>query len=102
MIERQDSVRRGKGYALDHGVRWLEQAPPAAVVIVDADCIAAPEALSASPPPASRPAGRCRRLYLMHAPPGARLEMRIAAFAWIVKNKLRPLGCRACSAGRAS
>ena len=28
----------------------------------------------------------------MHAPPGARLEMRIAAFAWVVKNKLRPLG----------
>ena len=28
----------------------------------------------------------------MHPPPGARLEMRIAAFAWIVKNKLRPLG----------
>jgi cellulose synthase/poly-beta-1,6-N-acetylglucosamine synthase-like glycosyltransferase len=31
-------------------------------------------------------------LYRMHLPPGARLEMRIAAFAWIVKNKLRPLG----------
>ena len=23
VTERQDSVRRGKGYALDHGVRWL-------------------------------------------------------------------------------
>ncbi|MEO5883637.1 MAG: glycosyltransferase family 2 protein, partial [Caldimonas sp.] len=45
VIERQDIARRGKGYALDHGVRWLERAPPAAVVILDADCIAAAQAL---------------------------------------------------------
>jgi cellulose synthase/poly-beta-1,6-N-acetylglucosamine synthase-like glycosyltransferase len=92
VTERQDSVRRGKGYALDHGVRWLEQAPPAAVVIVDADCIVAPEALqrlAAISLATGRPA---QGLYLMHLPPGARLEMRIGAFAWIVKNKLRPLG----------
>jgi len=92
VIERRDSVRRGKGYALDHGVRWLEQAPPAAVVILDADCIAAAEALqrlAATSLASGRPV---QALYLMHPPPGARLEMRIAAFAWIVKNKLRPLG----------
>jgi hypothetical protein len=41
--------------------------------------------------------GRERRpvqsLDLMHAPPGAGLKMRIAEFAWIVKNHARPLGC---------
>ena len=92
VIERQDSVRRGKGYALDHGVRWLEQAPPAAVVILDADCIAAPEALQRLAATSLATGRPVQGLYLMHAPPGARLEMRIAAFAWIVKNKLRPLG----------
>jgi len=92
VTERQDSVRRGKGYALDHGVRWLERAPPAAVVILDADCIAAPEALQRLAATSLTTGRPVQALYLMHPPPGARLEMRIAAFAWIVKNKLRPLG----------
>jgi hypothetical protein len=92
VIERKDSVRRGKGYALDHGVRWLEQAPPAAVVILDADCIAAPGALQRLAATSLATGRPVQGLYLMHLPPGVRLEMRIAAFAWIVKNKLRPLG----------
>lgn len=95
VTERTDPVRRGKGYALDHGVRWLEHEPPEVVVIVDADCIVAPLALE-------RLAQRCvaserpvQALYLMHAPPGAGLGLRIAEFAWLVKNKLRPLGSAA-------
>jgi cellulose synthase/poly-beta-1,6-N-acetylglucosamine synthase-like glycosyltransferase len=32
-------------------------------------------------------------LDLMRVPPGAGLRMRIAEFAWIVKNHARPLGC---------
>ncbi|CAM5793385.1 glycosyltransferase family 2 protein [Rhizobacter fulvus] len=89
---RTDLQRRGKGYALDHGVRWLEQAPPGVVIIVDADCIVAPRALERL---ANRCAGTGRpvqALYLMHAPPGAPLRLRIAEFAWRIKNRLRPLG----------
>jgi cellulose synthase/poly-beta-1,6-N-acetylglucosamine synthase-like glycosyltransferase len=92
VVERSDAVRRGKGYALDHGVRWLGRDAPAVVVIVDADCIVAPGALQ-------RLRGRCltsarpvQALYLMHAPAGAALGQRIAAFAWIVKNRARPIG----------
>lgn len=92
VTERFDSVRRGKGYALDHGVRYLAQQPPALVVIVDADCLVASGAIE-------RLARRClgsnrpvQALYLMHAPAGAGLSTRIAEFAWLVKNKLRPLG----------
>ena len=92
VVERQDGARRGKGYALDHGVRRLEQAPPAAVVILDADCLAAPEALQRLAAACLATGRPVQGLYLMHAPPQARLEMRIAAFAWIVRNKLRPLG----------
>jgi len=43
VIERHDAVRRGKGFALDFGVRHLELDPPAAVVFLDADCRVAPE-----------------------------------------------------------
>ncbi len=92
VTERTDLLLRGKGYALDHGVRWLERDPPDVVVIVDADCIVAPQALD-------RLARRCQAaqrpvqaLYMMHALPGAPLRQRIAEFAWRVKNRLRPLG----------
>ena len=41
VIVRSDALRRGKGYALDCGVRHLERdrrGPPDIVVIIDADC----------------------------------------------------------------
>ncbi|HEY9238751.1 MAG TPA: glycosyltransferase family 2 protein, partial [Burkholderiaceae bacterium] len=93
VCERTDPERRGKGYALDHGVRWLESAPPAVVIVLDADCMVAPHALE-------RLARHClttqrpvQSLNLMHALPGAPLRLRIAEFAWRVKNRLRPRGC---------
>jgi len=92
VLVREDLVRRGKGYALDAGVRELERDPPAMVVVVDADCLLAPHALE-------RLARRCvdsgrpvQALYLMHAPAGAGLKTRIAEFAWAVKNRARALG----------
>jgi cellulose synthase/poly-beta-1,6-N-acetylglucosamine synthase-like glycosyltransferase len=94
VVERCDALRRGKGYALDFGVRALEASPPEVVVIVDADCHLAPNGLA-------RLASRCvsaqrpvQALYLMHAPADAGLKTRIAEFAWIVKNQVRPLGYR--------
>lgn len=38
VYERENKVERGKGYALDHGVRQLAQDPPDVVMILDADC----------------------------------------------------------------
>lgn len=35
---RTNLALRGKGYALDHGVRYLEAHPPDVVIVVDADC----------------------------------------------------------------
>jgi cellulose synthase/poly-beta-1,6-N-acetylglucosamine synthase-like glycosyltransferase len=92
VLVREDAVRRGKGYALDAGVRLLAQDPPPLVVVVDADCLLAPHALD-------RLARRChdsgrpvQALYLMRAPAGAGLKTRIAEFAWAVKNRARALG----------
>jgi len=92
VIERRDAARRGKGYALDFGVRHLAAAPPDVVVVVDADCRLHADALD-------RLARRCaesgrpvQALYLMQAPPAAGLKTRIAAFAWAVKNHARALG----------
>lgn len=92
VIERSNSQQRGKGYALDFGVRHLAGDAPEVLLIVDADCQVGEGAIE-------RLAVRCiqsgrptQALYLMHAPPGSGLKVRIAEFAWCVKNLLRPGG----------
>ena len=45
VIERNDPVRRGKGYALDFGIRHLATEPPDVVVFIDADCRVSPGSL---------------------------------------------------------
>ncbi len=92
VVERNDPGRRGKGYALDFGVRWLERDPPDVVVIVDADCRVGPQALQRLATTCVASGGPVQALYLMRAPPGARVGQRIAEFAWLVKNRLRPAG----------
>nr|WP_169131377.1 glycosyltransferase family 2 protein [Aromatoleum evansii] len=92
VIVRQDPQRRGKGYALDFGMRFLEAAPPQAVAIVDADCRLADGALDRLARSCGASGRPVQALYLMHAPAGAGLKLRIAEFAWAVKNRLRPLG----------
>ncbi len=92
VIQRHDMQRRGKGYALDFGVRHLGMDPPRIVVIVDADCLLAKDAL-AHLASACHQAGRpVQALYLMNTPPGAGLKARLAEFAWVVRNLVRPLG----------
>ncbi len=95
VLVRTDPVRRGKGFALDAGVRSLEGQPPDVVVVLDADCLLARTALArlaSTCHSASRPV---QALYLMRAPAGAALGRRLAEFAWIVKNQARPTGAAA-------
>ena len=89
---RSDPSRRGKGYALDFGVRVLAASPPAIVVIIDADCIVSPGALEHLARACSATARPVQALYLMRAPQPASPAKRLAEFAWLVKNKTRPLG----------
>jgi glycosyltransferase involved in cell wall biosynthesis len=94
VIARSDTSRRGKGYALDFGVRHLAEDPPDVVVVIDADCrtssgcIARIASLSAA---SGRPV---QARYVINPPEGARsLYLSMASFAWRVKNLVRPLGC---------
>ena len=92
VVERDNDLLRGKGYALDFGVRHLAQRPPEVVIIVDADCQVgegAIDLLARRCLEASRPV---QALYLMRAPVGAGLKVQIAEFAWRVKNLVRPRG----------
>jgi cellulose synthase/poly-beta-1,6-N-acetylglucosamine synthase-like glycosyltransferase len=95
VIERHDPARRGKGYALDFGLQHLRSEPPEIVIMVDADCRLADNAiddLMRTCVATRRPA---QALYLMTAPEGSRINHQVAEFAWRVKNMLRPLGLKA-------
>jgi glycosyltransferase involved in cell wall biosynthesis len=91
VVERSDTVNRGKGYALDFGVRYLAADPPRVLIIVDADCIVHPgsvDALALRCVAHNRP---LQSLNLMKAA-GDSLRLRWAEFAWRIMNHARPDG----------
>lgn len=94
VVERRDPSRRGKGYALDFGVRALERDgdAPEVVVVVDADCLLDGSSLDALSQAAISCRAPCQAAYVMQPPSGATLQQRISAFAWIVRNIARPAG----------
>src|SRR5260221_2028140 len=90
VIDRNDPDRKGKGYALAWGLRHLGEDPPDVVVIVDADCRLADGAidrLAATCAATHRPV---QALYMMLAPDGSPINLRVAEFACRVKNWVRP------------
>ena len=95
VLERSNLERRGKGYALDFGLQHLKKSPPQIIIIIDADCLVEEgtvELLANACFQSQRPV---QALYVMESQPNPSLKARIAAFAWIVKNKVRPLGASA-------
>ncbi|MRT27582.1 glycosyltransferase family 2 protein [Herbaspirillum sp. CAH-3] len=92
VTERFHDLLRGKGYALDHGIRQLSSDAPQVVIIVDADCYLKPKALETVARACVQHNRPVQALYLMHAPEGGGPMRKIAEFAWLVKNLVRPLG----------
>lgn len=92
VLERHDLSARGKGYALDAGVRQLALSPPEVLIIIDADCRVKAGSITHLACTALETQRPVQALDLMRAPRGAGLKIRIAEFAWIVKNKVRALG----------
>jgi cellulose synthase/poly-beta-1,6-N-acetylglucosamine synthase-like glycosyltransferase len=92
VIRRDDAERFGKGYALDWGMRYLQRDPPQVVVVVDADTPAqagALEALARLAQGSSRPV---QAVYMLQLPSEPEQRHRLSAFAWLVKNCVRPAG----------
>jgi cellulose synthase/poly-beta-1,6-N-acetylglucosamine synthase-like glycosyltransferase len=92
VAERADPVRRGKGYALDFGVRRLEADPPEGVVVVDADTTLQPGALERLACEAAATGRPVQAINLLEGGPDASLKARLSAFAFRLKNLVRPLG----------
>ena len=95
VIVRTSQHERGKGYALDYGVQHLKANPPQIVLIIDADCMVENDAINKLASACMAYQRPIQALYLMESQPNASLKARIAEFAWLVKNKVRPLGFKA-------
>ena len=94
VVVRTDSLRRGKGYALDRGVRHLGSSPRDVVLVLDADCQVGPRTVDLLVRSCCQSRRPVQAIYLMQTEPGAKSTMRVAEFAWLVKNKVRPMGLR--------
>lgn len=92
VLERRSDSERGKAFALAHGVRALEAAPPDVVVVVDADCRLEPGALETIASIAVAQNRPAQALYLLTLPPSPGVRDRISAFAFLFKNQVRALG----------
>jgi cellulose synthase/poly-beta-1,6-N-acetylglucosamine synthase-like glycosyltransferase len=91
VIQRYDTNNRGKGFALDFGMRYLSKNPSDVVVIIDADCVLEANTLKPLAAYALEHNRPVQALYLMYAK-ATDLKSSIAEFAWCVKNLVRPLG----------
>jgi cellulose synthase/poly-beta-1,6-N-acetylglucosamine synthase-like glycosyltransferase len=92
VIERQNAVQRGKGYALDYGVQFLAPNPPDVVVIVDADCLVRQGSLQEIAQQAAVSCRPVQALYLMEQPADPKPKDAVSALAFLVKNLVRPMG----------
>jgi len=93
-IERHDTERKGKGYALDFGLTAIASDPPEVVIMVDADCICGPDAIEKLARIAIAEQRPVQATYLMEQPPDPTPKDSISALAFLVKNLVRPSGLK--------
>jgi len=92
VIERFNDEQRGKGYALDCGLSYFKkQSAPDVVIILDSDCQISSESLDLLACQCVKEDRPVQALYLMNNSINASLKQRVAGFAWLVKNKIRPI-----------
>ena len=98
VIERHDTVNRGKGFALAAGLASLESSTPDTpeapdvVIIVDADCTVTPTTLTDLAHTVQQTSRPVQGIYLLHPPNKNDTKAVVSAFAFMVKNQARPRG----------
>ncbi len=93
VIERHDIERKGKGYALDYGLQFIESDPPDVVVIIDADCTVYEDAIAQLTQRAIALMRPIQASYLMIRPKNSHSSKDfVSQFSIIVKNLVRTRG----------
>ncbi|MBL9082360.1 MAG: glycosyltransferase [Planctomycetales bacterium] len=91
-VERNDLQRRGKGYALDFGVRQLAAGRADYVVIIDADCTLAEGTLDALARQCAATGKPVQGGYVMTSPASPSPRDLVSRVAVAVKNQVRQRG----------
>lgn len=92
VVERHDPKRRGKGYALDYGLRFVATEPPDVLVVLDADCIVQERLLEEIASLAFSSGRPVQAAYVLQPPQHPEPRALISAFAFVMKNVIRPAG----------
>lgn len=92
VIERYDSKLKGKGYALDFGLKYFCKNPPDILIIIDADCHIVQGFIEQIAIAVEQKCKPVQALYLMRNYKASSPLKRISEFAWLLKNYIRPLG----------
>lgn len=92
VLERTDAIRRGKGFALTFARDWLSANPPDVVIVMDADCVVAEGSLRGLAEKSVRLGLPLQAVYLMNRPPAGGAKAGVSAFAFFVRNLIRPRG----------
>jgi cellulose synthase/poly-beta-1,6-N-acetylglucosamine synthase-like glycosyltransferase len=92
VLERTDSLQRGKGYALDFGFQYMKANPPEVVIVIDADCTVhkgAIERLAKMAITKNRP---IQATNLLKPPEKMTARDAFSTLAFLVKNLVRQRG----------
>jgi cellulose synthase/poly-beta-1,6-N-acetylglucosamine synthase-like glycosyltransferase len=102
VLERHDSAHRGKGYALSFAIGHLAatSSPPDVVVVLDADCALRRGGLTALVGCVQQTQRPVQADNVLNIWPNAPLRTKISAFAFRVKNLVRPRGLARLGFGR--
>lgn len=90
VVERSDAVRRGKGFALEFGIRHLASRPPNVVVFLDADCNVSPATVDQLARGVQRTGGPVQGLNLSESE--SRGVQAVSSLGFHFKNHVRPAG----------
>lgn len=94
VLERHDEVNRGKGFAIDAGLRYLDENKlhGEVVVMVDADCTLDDNAVNLLVKRATESNRPVQGTYLMQRPADAGASAVVSELAFTLKNHARALG----------
>ncbi|KQT37345.1 MULTISPECIES: glycosyltransferase family 2 protein [unclassified Methylophilus] len=89
---RSHETLRGKGYALDFGIKYLSDNPPEIVIVFDADCLVHQDTINALVQSVIKDGRAVQGLYLIQSKPTSPVKTKLSEFAYVVKSWTRPLG----------
>ena len=93
VLERFDTVNRGKGFALAAGIEHLRRlGPPDVLLLLDADVAPPPAAIQTLANAAHLSGQPVQAIYLLHADQKPTPKSVVSELAFITKNLVRPLG----------